>query len=67
MKNPFKAFAIFVVIILSILFLGSCTTSQHGYNYSQHAKRGQKLSKKVQKMNKGNDLVHFKAPCKRKK
>lgn len=66
MKNPFKAFFVFVVLILMIFFLGSCSSSSHGYNYSQHAKRGQKLSKKVQKMNRGNDLVHFKAPCKRK-
>ena len=65
MRNPFKSFIVFVVIILSILFLGSCTTSQKGYNYSHHAKRGQKLSKKVHKINRGNDLVNFKAPCNR--
>ena len=65
MKNPFKSFLVFVVIILAMLFLGSCTTAQKGYNYSHHAKRSSKLSKKVQKMNKGNDLVHFKAPCRR--
>ncbi len=65
MKNPFKAFVLFATIILSILFLGSCSSPQRGYNYSAHAKRGQKHSKKVHKMNKGNDLVHFKAPCNR--
>lgn len=67
MKNPFKAFLVFVALILTMLFLGSCATTNKGFNYSQHHKKGQKLSKKVVKMNKGRDLVHFKAPCRRKK
>lgn len=66
MKNPFKSFLVFVAAILMMFFLGSCKTTSHGYNYSQHRKKGYKLSQKVQKMNKGNDLVHFKSPCKRK-
>ncbi len=66
MKNPFKAFFIFVAIILSILFLGSCTTSHHGYNYKAHKKKSEKLVKKVGKLNRGRDLTEFRAPCKRK-
>jgi hypothetical protein len=66
MKNPFKAFAVFLVIILSILFLGSCTTSHRGYNYKGHSKKSEKLVKKVGKLNRGRDLTEFRAPCRRK-
>jgi hypothetical protein len=60
MKNPFKAFFVFVVLILMIFFLGSCSSSSHGFNYSQHSKKGHKLSKQAIKRNRGNDLVDFK-------
>jgi hypothetical protein len=66
MNNPFKSFFVFVLCIILLATLGSCGSQTHGYNYSQHAKRGQKHAKKVHKMNRGNDLVHFKAPCNRK-
>jgi hypothetical protein len=66
MKNPFKAFAVFLVIILSILFLGSCTSSHHGYNYKAHRKKSEKLVKKVVKLNRGRELTKFRAPCRRK-
>jgi hypothetical protein len=35
--NPFKAFAVFVTLILSILMFG-CGTPKHGYNYKTHYK-----------------------------
>jgi hypothetical protein len=60
MKNPFKSFAVFVIMILTIALLGSCSASSHGYNYSQHSKKGSKLSKQAIKRNRGNDLVDFK-------
>ena len=50
-----------------MFLLGSCTTTSHGYNYKAHKQRNERLTKKVNKMNKGRDLTHFKAPCKKKK
>jgi hypothetical protein len=63
MKNPFKSFIVFVVIILSILFLGSCTTTQHGYNYQAHRQKSAKLVKKTVKLNRGRDLTQHRALC----
>ena len=60
MKNPFKSFAVFVITILTLALLGSCSSSSHGFNYSQHSKQGNKLSKQAIKRNQGNDLVDFK-------
>jgi hypothetical protein len=60
MNNPFKSFTVFVIMILAIAFLGSCSASSHGYNYSQHSKKGHKLSQQAIKRNRGNDLVDFK-------
>ena len=67
MKNPFKAFFVFVLVILMMFFLGSCATSSHGYNYQAHRKKSEKLVKRSVKMNKGRDLTHFKTRCGRRK
>lgn len=57
MKNPFKSFIIFVVIILSMFFLGSCTTTQHGYNYQAHYKKSNQVMKKTMRNNRGHDML----------
>jgi len=66
MKNPFKAFAVFVVIILSILFLGSCKTSHRGYNYKAHHKKSTQVMKKTMRNNHGHDMLHHQCTNKRK-
>ena len=35
MKNPFKSFAVFVLIIISMAFFGSCATHSHAAHKSQ--------------------------------
>jgi hypothetical protein len=66
MKNPFKAFAVFVICILLMVFLGSCSTTNHGYNYQAHRKKSEKLVKKTVKLNRGRDLTQHRALCGRK-
>jgi hypothetical protein len=60
MKNPFKSFTVFVIMILTIAFLSSCSAPSHGFNYSQHSKKGSKLSKQATKRNKGKSLTEYK-------
>lgn len=57
MKNPFKSFFVFVVIILSMLFLGSCSTTQYGYNYQAHHKKSTQVYKKTMRVNKGHGML----------
>lgn len=57
MKNPFKAFFVFVVIILTIFFLGSCTTSHRGYNYKEHHKKSTQVMKKTIRINRGHGML----------
>lgn len=63
MKNPFKSFAVFVIMILAIAFLGSCSAPQKGFNYSKHSAKGKQLSKQAVKRNKGKNMTEYK--CKR--
>ncbi len=60
MKNPFKSFLIFVITILTISVLSSCSTPQKGFNYSKHSKKGHQLSKQATKRNKGKSLTEYK-------
>lgn len=57
MKNPFKSFIVFILIILVIAFLGSCTTTQHGYNYQAHYKKSNQVMKKTMRNNRGHDML----------
>ena len=57
MNNPFKSFLVFVVIILSMLLFGSCTTSHHGYNYKAHHKKSTQVMKKTMRNNRGHGML----------
>jgi len=59
MKNPFKSFLVFLALIILMAFLGSCQTSSHGYNYKAHHKKSNSVMKKAIRVNKGNDLTHY--------
>jgi hypothetical protein len=64
MNNPFKAFAVFVICILLMVFLGSCSNQHHGYNYQAHRAKSAKLVKKTVKLNRGSrDLTQHRALC----
>ena len=68
MKNPFKAFFVFVLLIMMMFFLGSCSTQNHGFNYQAHRKKSEKLVKQTVKLNRGcRDLTQFKTRCGRHK
>jgi hypothetical protein len=57
MNNPFKSFLVFVVIILSMLLFGSCTTSHRGYNYKSHHKKSTQVMKKTMRNNRGHGML----------
>jgi hypothetical protein len=57
MKNPFKAFILFVIIILTMALLGSCATQQHGYNYKAHYKKSNQVMKKTMRKNRGHGMI----------
>jgi hypothetical protein len=66
MNNPFKSFLVFVVIILSMLFFGSCTTSQRGYNYQAHHKKSTQVMKKTMRVNRGHGMLEHQCTNRRK-
>lgn len=66
MKNPFKSFFLFVVIILTMALLGSCSTTQHGYNYQAHHKKSNQVIKKTMNKNRGHDMLDHQCTNRRK-
>ena len=40
-----------------MLFLGSCTTSQRGYNYQAHHKKSTQVMKKTMRNNRGHGML----------
>ena len=66
MKDPFKSFVVFVIVILLIALLGSCTSSHKGYNYASHHKKSTKLMNKTIRQNKGHSLTTHVCTNKRK-
>ena len=59
MKNPFKSFLIFVILIVLMFALGSCQTTHRGFNYQAHHKKSQQVQKKAIRVNKGNQLTQY--------
>lgn len=67
MKNPFKSFVLFLIVIAIISFLGSCSSPQKGFNYSKHSAKGKQLSKQAVKRNKGKNMTEYKCQRHRSK
>ena len=53
MKKVLFYFFLFVLFILSSVYLSSCNT-QKGYNYSNHRKKSEKMHRQTQRVNKHN-------------
>jgi hypothetical protein len=59
MKNPFKSFVLFVILIVLMAFLGSCQSTHRGFNYQAHQKKSHQVMKKAYRVNKGNQLTQY--------
>jgi hypothetical protein len=66
MKNPFKSFFVFVIIILTMFFLGSCSSSHRGYNYKAHYKKSTQVMKKTMRNNRGHGMLDHQCTNRRK-
>jgi hypothetical protein len=58
--NPIKVVLQFIAFIAVVAFLSSCSSTQHGYNYSAHARKNKSVGNKAHKRNAGRDLIDYK-------
>jgi hypothetical protein len=59
MKKPLITTVVFVLAVLTISFLSSCTTTK-GYNYQSHNHKNKSVMSKAKHRNAGRDMVDFK-------
>ena len=63
--NPFKALLQFIMLIVIVMFLSSCSNTTHGYNYSAHARKNKSVGNKTLKRNAGRNMLDHRCTNKR--
>ena len=57
--NPIKVVLQFVMFVVVVAFLSSCSTTSHGYNYKAHSGKNKSVMAKAHKRNTGRDMVNY--------
>lgn len=57
--NLIKVVLQFVAFVAVIMFLSSCSSQKHGYNYSAHARKNKSVMSKAHSRNAGRDMINY--------